>query len=111
MKVGILRQPFAQLPEGAPAMADGGLFVTVDFCQRAAVRRVVKDGVVAESMLPARFACDLTGHGASAFEHDLSVLSHRDVRNEPRGARLQARDAKRRSAHARAGRQIRGGLT
>src|SRR5229473_4742004 len=82
-------QPVAKLAEGLSPVADRGLLSAVDFRKGAAVRRVEKDGVVAESMGPLRLGRDLSLNDAGRFVEDVAVVRERDVRHETRRARLE----------------------
>src|SRR5689334_25317930 len=79
-------QGVAELAERLAPVTDGGLARSVDFPERAAIRRVIEDGVVAEPMRPAGFGGDFPFDHSCRFEADAIALREREARDEARGA-------------------------
>src|SRR5215510_10324205 len=63
-------EPLPELPEGLAPVADRGLFRSFDLTERASVRGIEKDRVVAESVAAAGFRSDLSLDDPGGFEED-----------------------------------------
>src|SRR5438874_13119338 len=82
--------PRAELAECLTPMAHGRLARPIDLAECAAVRRVIEDGVVPESMRAARFPRNLARNDANRFREDRAAIRKRHVRNESCRARRQS---------------------
>src|SRR5438034_4853485 len=87
-KVGTF-QPAPELAKRLAAMTYCCFFRTFDFRERAAVRRVEEDRVVAESVRAARLPGDFALDRSRRLEYHLPAVGHGDMRDESRRARRQ----------------------